>query len=361
MKPRTYSQYVKLLNKMQVGRPPEVKVSGARAEKEQVVKELCELIPKYKTICFIDLNRAPTSQFKELKKVFSNYGVIKVVKNTLLIKALEALKLRGYEEVVKNLRGSNAIFLTNLNAFEVARLCRKVKSKRFAKPNDVVSSEVVIPSGSTGIPPGPSLSMFGKLKIPTQVREGFIWVAKDVTVAKPGDKLSSELASLLRKLGIKVIDVGLNIRMIYDGGITFTKIDELNLDLESFRSDLLTSARLAINLAVSAVIPLPEVVPALLSKAYINALHLSAEAGVLTGETLQFALASAVSKAALLASIIGAKVPELGISTSTQAVQPPVAEAKPHKEGGETAEGVGEEKKEVSEEELAEGLSSLFG
>ncbi|MEM2158146.1 MAG: 50S ribosomal protein L10 [Sulfolobales archaeon] len=362
MKPRTYSQYLKLLNKLQKGRELRTRESGSRVEKELVVKELCELIPKYKTICLIDLSRTPASQFKELKKAFNNYGVIKVVKNNLLIKSLEALKLKNYEEVIKNLRGPNAVFLTNLNAFEVASLCRKFKSKRFAKPNDVALSEIVIPSGPTGIPPGPSLSMFGKLKIPTQVREGFIWIAKDVTVAKPGDKVSSELASLLRKLGIKVIDVGMNIKMVYDEGLIFTKMDELKLDVTSFRNDLLNSIRSAINLAVNAAIPLPEVIPSIISKAYFNALTISAEAGVLTNETLQYALSRAVAKANVLAALVSPKVPDLGISVVSQPLSHPASETgkQPQEsKGKETEEG--EEKKEVSEEELAEGLSSLFG
>lgn len=364
MNQRTYSQYVKLLNKikMQRGATSTSRESATRIEKELIIKELCDLIPKYKTICLIDLSRTPTSQFKELKKTLSKYGLIRVVKNNLLIKALETLKLRNYEEVVKGLSGSNAVFLTNLNAFEVVNLCRKLKSKRFAKPNDIATSEIVIPSGPTGITPGPSLSMFGKLKIPTQVREGFVWIAKDVTVAKPGDKISSELASLLRKLGIRVIDVGLNIKMVYDEGLVFTKVDELVLDVDSFKNELLSSVRIAFNLAVSAAIPLPEVVPTLLSKAYLNALSISAEAGVLTSDNLHFVLSRAVSKAAMLASIISAKVPELGIA-ATQLVQPTSSGvSKPSQEVKEVAEASSEEeRKEVSEEELAEGLSSLFG
>lgn len=362
MNQRTYSQYVKLINRMRRGAISTSKESVARVEKELIIRELCDLIPKYKTICLIDLSRAPTSQFKELKKVLSKYGLVRVVKNNLLIKALETLKLRNYEEVAESLSGPNAVFLTNLNAFEVVSLCRRLRSKRFAKPNDIATSEVVIPSGPTGIPPGPSLSMFGKLKIPTQVREGFIWIAKDVTVAKPGDKISNELASLLRKLGIKVVDVGLNIKMVYDEGLVFTKVDELVIDVDSFKNDLLSSARMAFNLAVNTAIPLPEVVPTLLSKAYLNALSISAEAGILTSTNIHFALSRAVSKAAILASLISSKVPELGITTTTQSVQAASSGVgKLSQEVKEVAEAGGEGEKEVSEEELAEGLSSLFG
>jgi len=358
---RTLARYIKVLKSL--SRKSEItEKTKSRLEKEAKVRELSELIMKYRTLCIIDLNNMPSRQFKELKNLLSNYGVVKVVKNSLLARALESLKLRNYEEIVKYLSGTNAVLLTNLNAFEVFRLCERLKSKKYAKPGDTATSEIVIPSGPTNIPPGPSLSMFGKLKIPTQVREGFIWVAKDVTVAKPGDKISNELASLLKKLDIKVIDVGLKVKLIYDEGLVFTKTEELRLDITSFRNDLLSSVRRALDLATALVIPLPEVIPSILSKAYNNALVLSAEAGIISKENINYVLSRAVSKATALASVISTKVPELGITTKPQVEQPiKPSKDKPVESGGEEAEVSKEEKKEVSEEELAEGLSSLFG
>ena len=361
MNSRTLARYIKVLKSL--SRKSEItEKTKSRLEKEAKVRELSELIMKYRTLCIIDLNNMPSRQFKELKNLLSNYGVVKVVKNSLLARALESLKLRNYEEIVKYLSGTNAVLLTNLNAFEVFSLCEGLKSKKYAKPGDTATSEIVIPSGPTNIPPGPSLSMFGKLKIPTQVREGFIWVAKDVTVAKPGDKISNELASLLKKLDIKVIDVGLKVKLIYDEGLVFTKTEELRLDITSFRNDLLSSVRRALDLATALVIPLPEVIPSILSKAYNNALVLSAEAGIISKENINYVLSRAVSKATALASVISTKVPELGITTKPQVEQPiKPSKDKPVESGGEEAEVSKEEKKEVSEEELAEGLSSLFG
>jgi len=358
---RTLARYVKVLKSLSKKSEITEKTKSI-LEKEAKVRELSELIMKYRTLCIIDLSNIPTQQFKELKNLLSNYGVVKVVKNSLLAKALESLKLRNYEEIVKYLSGTNAILLTNLNAFEIFRLCERLKSKKYAKPGDTATSEIVIPSGPTNIPPGPSLSMFGKLKIPTQVREGFIWVAKDVTVAKPGDKISNELASLLRKLDIKVIDVGLKVKLIYDEGLVFTKTDELRLDITSFRNDLLSSVRRALDLATALVIPLPEVIPSILSKAYNNALVLSAEAGIISKENINYVLSRAISKATALASVISTKVPELGIITKPQVEQTiKPSEDRPVEGGGEEAKVSEEERKEVSEEELAEGLSSLFG
>lgn len=358
MKARTYIKYVKLMKELSRRSGAGV-VRKAIAEKEVVVRELAALIRKYRTIAIFDLNKMPTTQFKELKRLLSSYGVVKVVKNTLLSKALDDIKPRNYEELKKVLMGSNAFLFTNLNAFEVYRLCSKFKVKRYAKPGDQATSEVVIPSGPTGIPPGPSLSLFGKLKIPTQVREGFIWIARDATVAKPGDRISSELASLLRKLDIKVIDVSLSLKAVYEDGIVF-RPEDLKLDVKAVANEFTEAISNAINLAVNTAMPIPEVMPFIVGKAYLNALNLSVEAGILTPENVGLVLSRAVSRALTLASVLSSKVPELGIEVK-QPRQAVSAGSKELMEVKTEESKEGEEKKEVSEEELAAGLSSLFG
>ncbi len=358
MKARTYIKYVKLMRELSRRSKVEV-VRKAIADKEVVVKELTDLIRKYRTIAVFDLNRMPTAQFKELKRLLSSYGVVKVVKNTLLSKALDEVKPKSYEEFKKVLVGSNAFLFTNLNSFEVFRLCSKFKVKRYAKPGDQATSEIVIPSGPTGIPPGPSLSLFGKLKIPTQVREGFIWIARDTTVARPGDSISPELSSLLRKLDIKVIDVSLSLKVAYEDGIIF-RPEDLKLDVKAIASEFMNAVSNAINLAVNAAIPIPEAMPLIVSKAYLNALSLSVEAGILMPENVGLVLSRAVGRALALASVLGSKVPGLGIEVK-QPQQAASAEVKELREAKTEESKEGEGRKEVSEEEIAAGLSSLFG
>jgi len=358
MKSRTYMQYLKLMKRFtRESAAREVMLPESRVKKEGIVKELASLISNYRTIGLIGLEGIPSTQFKELKKLLSKYGVVRVAKNSLVIKALKEVRPKNYEELVKILTGPNAFIFTNLNAFELALLCDKIKSRRYAKPGDVASSEILLPSGPTDIPPGPMLSVFGKLKVPTQVREGVIWVAKDTTVARPGDVISPELASLLRKLDIKPIDVKLRIKAVYDSGYVF-KAEELRLNIDEFKADIITALKSSITLASEAALPIPEVLPLILTKAYLSSLGLATEVGVVTPENVSYVLSKALMNALAVASVLKNKVPDLGIELQipTQAVktQPqPVAE--------EAKEEGKEEKKEVSEEDLAAGLSSLFG
>jgi len=336
------------------------KVRVALVEKDKVINEVKDLLSRYKVIAILDISGVPSREYKEIKKALSKYGVVKVYKNTLIYRALKDLSIRGLEELEPYLVGVNAYFFTNLNAFEIANILDKLVTLRYAKPGDKATDDIYVPEGPTGIPPGPMMSVFGKLKIRTMVKEGVIWIAKETKVASAGDEISVELASLLRKLNVKPIAVKLNAKVVWDNG-TILRSDQLRLDIESFRKDLITAFQLSKNLAVNIALPIPEIMPEVLSKAFTHAVTLASHIAYVTPDTAPFAFRIAVAKAQALALILSQKNPDLrlnvGIAVVTTTQQPtqqpaPATEAKKEEE---------EEKKEVSEEEIAEGISSLFG
>lgn len=326
-------------------------------EKIEEVNRLKELLRKYRTVGLINIEGIPTKQFKELRKLVSDKVFIRVIKNNLLKIAIRELKLPNSENLVKYLKGSLAAAFTNLNAFELKLLFDKVKVKREARPGDVVTSQITVPAGNTGIPPGPMISIFGKLKIPTQVREGTIWIAKDTTVAKVGDVISPDLASLLQKLDIEPIEVKLNLKVVYENGLIFTE-DQLKIDIGSVRNDVTIALTQALNLASEIVIPEKSVIELALIKAFTRAVEVASQSGYLTMELVPLILNKALLLAYSLASLLSAKVPELGIQITT--AQP--STKREEKKEGEKEEVKEEEKKEtLSEEELSSGLSALFG
>ncbi|MEM1766172.1 MAG: 50S ribosomal protein L10, partial [Zestosphaera sp.] len=267
--------------------------------------------------------------------------------------------LPSLEEFLNFLTGPNLFIFTNLNAFMLANLVDKVVVLRYVKPGEKAPADIYVPEGPTGIPPGPMMSVFGKLKIRTMVREGIIWIAKESKVASAGDVVSPELASLLRKLDIKAYPVKLSIKAVLDEGVVIPA-EKLKLDIESFKKELLAAVQTSRIVAVETALPLPEVMPEIIVKAYMRAVNLACEIGYVTPETTHLVLRSAVSKAQTLVATLMQKYPELNIPVVTQpavATQPPQEVKKPEKE--ERAEE--EEEKKISEEEIAEGISSLFG
>jgi len=162
----------------------------------------------------------------------------------------------------------------------------------------------VVPAGNTNLAPGPVLSLFSKLKIPTNIKEGSIWVAKDTVVAKKGDMISADLAELLRKLDIKPIEVGLDVKAAYTDGVVLGA-EALEIDLEEMRGELARAVAQALNLAMNIAYPTRETATALLARAYVEAMNLAANAAFPTRETVAVILARAHAQAMALLSEIG--------------------------------------------------------
>ncbi len=359
MKGSTRSKLIKLLKELERReKEKKPKIRHALLKKQAIVEEIKKLFSQYGVVAIIDLFKVPTPQFKRLRKELEKYGFIKVYKNSLFLRAMKDLNLKGIDELSTYLTGTNAFLFTNMNPFELALIIDKLSDMRYAKPGDVATDDIYLPQGPTGIPPGPMLSVFGKLRVPTQVREGNIWIAKEVRVAKKGDVISPELASLLRKLGIKVIEVKLKIKAVWDHGLVIPS-EKLKLDLSEYRSELEKALSTARCLAVELALPIPEVMPQIIAKAVRTAMVLTSESAFITPTTAELVVRSAISKALVLAQVLMSKEPklELGVAVPTAPQpQPPKEEEK--KEEKEEKE---EKKEEVSEEEIAEGIASLFG
>jgi large subunit ribosomal protein L10 len=157
-----------------------------------------------------------------------------------------------------------------------------------------------MPAGNTGITPGPVLSEFKVANVPTKIDQGTIWVSKDTVVAKPGDVISTQLASLLNKLNVKPIEAGIAVNFAIAEGLLF-KEQDLRINLEEYRNELARSFQQALALATEAGYMTPETVKPLLVKAEQQARSLAAEAGYVAPDTADFVLPRAQAKAQAVA------------------------------------------------------------
>jgi len=327
----------------------------ALRRKRELVNEVKGFLRRFRSVAIISLEDVPSHQYNMIRREVERYGIIRTYKNSVFLRAAKELNLEGAEELSNYLRGVNAFLFTNLNPYEISLIIDRTLAPRYAKPGDRAESDIYIPEGPTGIPPGPMLSVFGKLKIRTQVREGIIWVVRETRVAKAGDEIGPELSSLLRKLDIKPIMVKLSLKAVWEEGRVYSS-DNLKIDIDSFRNEVLKAVSVSRELAIEAAIPLPDLLPQIIARAHRKALLLASEAGFITSETAAEVIRAAITKALALAIEVKRKAPDIGIEVEVPAYQPPEEEHKKKEEKGEE-----EEKEEVSEEEIAEGISSLFG
>ena len=105
-------------------------------------------------------------------------------------------------------------------------------------------------------------------------------------VVKKGEPISAQLGSLLSKLGIKPVEVGLSLKAVYDGGVILTA-DNLIIDVDEFRRSIEEAHQFAFNLSLKAAIVLPENVEYLVKLAHQNAYSLALEAGIINKETVK--------------------------------------------------------------------------
>ena len=224
-----------------------------------------------------------------------------MTKNNLLRKSVEFSEYKDtrVDQFTKDLTGSNILLFTDTNPFSLILLLEKSKVRVPAKAGDIATNEIMIPAGNTGLPPGPVISEFGEVKVPTKIEGGSIWVSKDTTVARKGDTISPKMASVLSKLGLKPMEAGLRLVAAYDNGTILAETD-LSLDLTAYRKDLSQALSNAFSLSIEAGYVTPEVAPRILGKALRQALSVASEAGFLESGTVEHVLQRAVLHATVL-------------------------------------------------------------
>lgn len=274
-----------------------------RARKKAIVAELQDLLRRHRVVAVADITGLRASALQRLKAKLRGRVVVKVAKNTLMRKAMEGVAdvRPGIEKLVDWLRGSNAFIFTNEGAFTLHMLLERNKVAAKAKPGDRVSKDVYIPAGNTGLPPGPVLSLFKKLKVPTKIEEGSIHVVKDTLVLSKGERVSEEVADLLAKLGVEPVEVGLSVKVAYEDGVLF-KAEDLALDLEAYRRRVVEAHEEALSLSVALAYPAPEALPYLIARAQAEALSLSVKAAYPARGSIEALLRVAAAEAAALSA-----------------------------------------------------------
>jgi large subunit ribosomal protein L10 len=271
-------------------------------KKRLMYDELQHLPKEYNVLALSRMTKVRATQLMMIRKKFRNDIKIKVIKNKVAIRAFEKVKdVVGLENLSKQLEGQCALIFTNINPFKLNLIFAKNKVFLPAKGGDIVTKEIVIPAGNTGITPGPVLSEFKAANVSTRIDQGTIWVSKDTLVAKPGDVISTQLASLLSKLNVKPIEAGISVNFAVAEGLIFQEKDLL-INLDEYKDELVRSIEQALALATEAGYMTPETVKPLLVKAQMHAKSLAAETGYLTSETADFVLLAAYARAQTVAN-----------------------------------------------------------
>ena len=279
-------------------------------EKTGEVEEIKELLQQYKSIGVASLKKVRAPQLQELKKSLTGKVYMRVMKNTLMRIAIENMGETGLKKLEPFLEGSNVLLFTNLNPFKLALMLERGKVKTTAKSGDIAAMDVVIPQGNTGQPPGPIISQLNGAGLPTRIESGSVWVAKDTLVVRKGEVINERLASVLSKLGVKAVEAGLSMRVVYDEGLMVMEA-QLKIDVDGTRNSLQQNQAEAFALALGIAYPTIDTINALLQVAHQKAVALSVGAAIPTKDTVADLIRKANAEMQILNSAVEKAKPQV--------------------------------------------------
>jgi large subunit ribosomal protein L10 len=253
--------------------------------KQELYQQMLELPKSYNVIALSKVNKVRATQLMKIRKKFHKEIIIKVIKNRVTQRAFEKISdVQGIDKLSSQLEGQCALMFTNISPFKLNLIFDQNKVFLLAKGGDITKTEIMIPSGDTGISPGPVLSEFKEANVPTKIDQGTIWVSRDTIVAKPADVISTKLASLLSKLNIKPIEAGIVVNYAIADKLVFAE-DDLRIDINEIKNELGRSYNESISLAVESSYFTRESMGYLLSKASRQAQYLALQSNYLSKDT----------------------------------------------------------------------------
>ena len=272
---------------------PRKKAHVAEYKKKEVI-EIVKLLQEYPIIGVLNMENMPAGQLVRMRKKIRQSANMRMSKKSLIIRAIEQVKDKkpGLEKLNDNLGGMPALIFTKENPFKIYKYIAQNKSPAFAKSGQLAPKDLVIPAGATPFAPGPIISEFGSIGIKTGVEAGKVTVRADTVVVKSGQKISDKVSSILMRMDIKPMEIGLDLVAVYENGIVFGR-EILAVDEEKYLADITQASAWAINLSVESGFPTKDTIEIMIGKAHNDAKNVAVEAAIPEPEVLDLILAKA--------------------------------------------------------------------
>jgi large subunit ribosomal protein L10 len=254
--------------------------------KKEEVDDLARIIEEYDSVGVVGIAGIPSKQLQDMRRDLHGTAVLRVSRNTLQTHALEDA---GLGDLVEHIGGQVGIIATDENPFSLYKELEASKTPAPINEGEIAPNDIVIPEGDTGVDPGPFVGELQGIGANARIEEGSIQVMEDSTVLEAGGTVSADLTNVLNELGIEPKEVGLDLRAVIADGVLFSP-EDLDIDIEAYRSDVSTAAARARNLSLNASFPTATTAPTLIAKA--------------TGEAKSLGLQAAIENEALMPDLV---------------------------------------------------------
>ncbi len=329
--------------------------TASHVKKSQIVEELKERMLSSRVVGLANITGIPAPQMQSIRAKLRGKAEMRVVKNRLLLRALEAAaaERKGIEGLEDYVEGQVVLVLTESNPFRLFRELEATKTKAPAKGGEIAPGDIVVNEGSTPFKPGPVVGDLQKAGIPAAIERGKVVIKKDKVVVEEGKPIPRDVAKALTRLEIFPLTVGLDLRGVMEERTLFTR-DVLSVDEDALRRDLVTAIQSGHGLALSLAYPTKTLLPTLLAEAHRTALALGLAARYPSPEVLPLLMSRAHSHFMTLSS----RVPDVPLDEQRAPASAPDEEERSKKDQAgppdeETETGKEKDEKGSDDEEEA--------
>ncbi|MCI4365088.1 MAG: 50S ribosomal protein L10 [Thermoplasmata archaeon] len=276
---------------------------SVRPEQIAHVEALSKTILSHPMTALVGVRGVPASALQTMRRNLRERNQpIAVSTNSAIRHALDlAVKERpALAPLLEQVEDQTAVLAAEGNPFALYQQFVRTRSPTPARGGELAPADIVVPGGTTSFKPGPIVGELQHAGFPAAIEKGKVVLKKDTTIVKAGGVISREVATLLTRLDIFPLEVGLQLRAVVEGG-TFYPPSVLAVDLDAQRTQVATAARLALVLALEIGYATPATAPLLLTRAHRAALAVAIAAGYATPETIEPLFAQAVREAAAVA------------------------------------------------------------
>ena len=270
--------------------------------KKDEVAEIKKFAKQYTLIGLVDMYGIPAQQVQQIRRNLRGTAVIKVTRNTLIKHALDEIggKTKGIEKYIS---GHSAMIFTNDNPFKLFKQLEKTKTKMAAKAGETAPEDIIVEKGPTSFKPGPIVGELQQAGIPAAIEAGKVKIRETKTIVKKGAVISAKIATVLIKLDIKPMDVGLALQVAFhDGSIYEPAV--LSVDETKLLAQIQLAGQQAFNLSVNAAIPTRETMVPILTKAVRDARGLAVEAAIYEKDVVDAIIGKAYRESQAVKSLV---------------------------------------------------------
>ncbi len=325
--------------------------------KKDEVANLKNLINSYEVVGMANLADIPAPQLQQMRRTLKDSATLKMSRKTLMSLALNDSEKAQIETLEDYMEGQPALIFTNMNPFKLYKILENSKTPAPAKAGSIAPEDIIVPKGDTAFKPGPVLGELQKAGIPAKIEKGKIVITNDKVIVEAGEVIPRDVASILTRLEIFPLEVGIDLRAAYEDETIYTS-DLLTVDEEKTLADVQKAFTQALNLSVEAVIFNKESTPLIIQKAVSQSMNLALNAEILNEKTRDVLLAKAYAQMLAVASEVSAKDENAVDEELKEKLSSTAAKVETTENNDEPED---EEEAEEEEGDAAAGLGALFG